>query len=114
MREFYITPEEYEIARKNGINEKNLNQRIRDYGWTKEKAMTAPIKKQMDRKYWAKIAEENGIHYNTFMSRIHTYGWNDKKAASKPLTNPTTRAKELARQGKKYSSQDGGIPFEAL
>ncbi len=42
--DFYITPEEYEVAEKNGIDKRTLEQRIREYGWDKERAITIPKK----------------------------------------------------------------------
>lgn len=85
--EFYITPEEYEKAQKNGINAFNLERRIRLLGWRKEKAMNTPVRKRCDRSKWVKIAKENGIKYNTFMSRVNVYGWDEERAASEPLQN---------------------------
>lgn len=37
--EYYITPEEYEMAAENGISRSTLNRRVRDLGWEKEIAI---------------------------------------------------------------------------
>lgn len=68
MYDFYISPNDYQIAEKNGIPTHLVNNRIRDYGWDKQRAITQPVQKT-DLKEWAKIAKQNGIAYNTFCPR---------------------------------------------
>lgn len=102
--DFYITPEEYEQAIQNGVDAFTLERRIRQLGWSKERAMTTPIRKQKPRGFyseWAKIAEENGIGYKTFMRRIH-YGWPVEKAATQPLASKED-LKRLALHAGKYA-----------
>jgi hypothetical protein len=41
--DYYITPEEYEEAERNGISRKHVNYRIRQFGWGKQKAITTPV-----------------------------------------------------------------------
>jgi len=50
--EFYIQPNEYEIAEHNGISKGTLEQRIRDLGWHKEKATSTPPREQKSLKEW--------------------------------------------------------------
>ena len=83
--DFYITPEEYDIAEKNGVDPQNLERRIRSLGWSKQKAMSTPLRKLTNRKKWVEIAEANGISYKTFMGRVNTYGWTPERAATEPL-----------------------------
>lgn len=83
--EFYITPDEYEIAEQYGIDRNRVDIRIREWGWPKEKAITTPVRKTTDRRDWAKIAEENGICYPTFMGRVNALGWSEERAATQPL-----------------------------
>lgn len=84
---FYVTPEEYAAAEEVGISPAMLDRRIREQGWSKEKAMTTPPRKLTDRKQWRSVAEKNGIAYQTFMSRINL-GWSMERAATKPLQTP--------------------------
>jgi hypothetical protein len=81
---FYITPEEYEQAEKNGVDAFNLERRVRLLGWNKEKAINTPKEPHTDRSYWSEVAKRNGIKYQTFMSRIRR-GWDEEKAATTPL-----------------------------
>lgn len=37
---YYITPEEYDLAEKNGICKATLESRIKQLGWSKKKAIT--------------------------------------------------------------------------
>ncbi|QCT03762.1 hypothetical protein E6C60_3051 [Paenibacillus algicola] len=82
---FYITPDEYNQAQKNGVDPENLNRRVRLLGWKKDKAINTPLRKITDHKYWADVAEKNGITYYTFTSRINVYGWSEERAATEPL-----------------------------
>lgn len=83
---FYITPEEYAAAAQLGIQSAMLDRRIREQGWSKERAMTTPPRKLTDRSRWRAVAEANGIGYNSFMNRIHM-GWSEEQAATRPLQN---------------------------
>ena len=85
MHNYYITPEEYEKAEKNGIHKKLLYMRVNFGGMSKRRAMTEPVQKRKDRKYWAKVAESNGIKYRTFIGRVNNLGWSEEKAATKPV-----------------------------
>lgn len=113
-RDFYITDEEYKIAANNGVNAKNLEQRIRSYGWSKEKAMTKPVKKQTDRSRWSKVAKENGIGYGTFMSRIHLYGWDVEKAATTPSLGRSRQSKINVERSREKFHKHRVIPNEIL
>ena len=85
--DYYITDEEYGIALKNGISYDHVNTRIRGLGWSKEKAITKPVKRYKSRKKkygeWVKLAESNGIAYATFVSRM-VNGMDVETAATKP------------------------------
>lgn len=82
--DFYITPEEYEIAAANGIHRNTLNNRIRYLGWDKKRALSEPPQKQVDRSEWRKVAEQNGIRRDTFYARVNDHGWDPEKAATTP------------------------------
>lgn len=69
--EYYVTPEEYEVAAKNGISRKLLDRRIRNLGWDKEDAMTKPsIHNATGWKNVKEIALKNGISHATYTARI--------------------------------------------
>lgn len=82
--DYYITPEEYEEAEQIGIDRRNLETRIRLLGWGKQKAMSVPIQKKMDRKALTAIAKENNISYSVLKTRLHK-GWDEITAVTKPL-----------------------------
>ena len=84
--EFYVTPTELEIALKNGISRKRLDDRIQNLAWDKERAITTPPKqyKSTDKK-WRELARKNGIPYRCFQKRVIVYGWNQERAATEPL-----------------------------
>ncbi|PGU05092.1 hypothetical protein COD21_25390 [Bacillus cereus] len=71
------------VAEENGIIPSTFYGRVNS-GWDPQDAATIPVRKQNDRKDWAKIAEENGVSASTFRSRVATYGWDPEKAATTP------------------------------
>jgi len=79
----YITPEEYEAAAARGISRKTLNLRVREYGWPKERALTAPVQQRTDWSEWYAIAEVNDITPLTFRTRVYR-GWSPERAATVP------------------------------
>lgn len=84
----YITPEEYEIAKRNGVNSKNLYNRIKLLGMSKEEAINRPARKKMkngELEKWSKLAEKNGISYGTFCKRVYTSKWSLEEAATTPI-----------------------------
>lgn len=86
---YYITPEQYEEARKNGITKKLLDIRVRSLGWDMERATTEPVQGYGHLKKWATVAEQNGICYSTFCSRIHKQRLSLKEAATRPVMTRT-------------------------
>ncbi|ARW39034.1 hypothetical protein BUN12_2332 [Bacillus amyloliquefaciens] len=86
--DWYITPEEYERAAKNGISRSLLGKRIRGAGWDKERALATPPKKRRprtDRSKWVEVAEKNGISKATFYWRVTSGGWDEERAATTPI-----------------------------
>ncbi|MFI8714465.1 hypothetical protein [Brevibacillus brevis] len=93
---FYITPDEYALAAANGIHAEAVNIRVRLWAWKVEHAITIPIRKQKDRRQWAKVAKENGVCYQTFMNRVLSLGWDEEKAATTPILDRYEVIKEIA------------------
>lgn len=79
---YYITDEDYAIAKKNGIKPATVWDRVRRHGWSKQDAITKPVRKNGKLKKWIKIAESNGISYTTFANRIYILGWSLEKAST--------------------------------
>ncbi|WP_064774770.1 hypothetical protein [Bacillus cereus] len=68
-----ITGEQYLIANRNGISKKNVYQRVNEYGWSIEKAITKPLNNTKNKKtdrHLMLLAELNGINYATYRQRI--------------------------------------------
>ena len=83
-RYFYITPEDFEKAKENGIHKETVITRVRKLGWDVDKAITKPPRKiRKFTKEEIKIMEENGIDRNTVSCRIK-YGWTLEEAISRP------------------------------
>src|SRR5690625_1928507 len=93
MYNFYITPEEYEFAEKNGIPKRNVENRVRNLGWRKKRAITEPVKKYRVLAPYLNIAEKNGIKRTTAIRRMER-GWDIERA----ITEPTYTVEEKLRK----------------
>lgn len=82
--DYYITPKEYEIASKNNISRVRVNQRIRNWGWSKERAITESPRRMNDYSEWWDILDRNGISRKTFRFRLKR-GWDINKAVTMPV-----------------------------
>lgn len=84
----YLTPEDYAIAKENGISKRNLDQRFYMYGWSKERAITKkPVRKGGRAKFppeIKKLAMKNDINDDTFYYRIKA-GYTPEEAATIPV-----------------------------
>ncbi|MEC2958722.1 hypothetical protein P9Z77_02700 [Bacillus cereus] len=90
--DYYITPEEYEIAEKNGVCASTLRSRIYDLCWSKERAInTPPIKNHLWREV-KDVALSNGIAMKTFEKRIKL-GWDFERA----ITQRPMNSKEIEK-----------------
>lgn len=73
MTKVYVTDEHYLLANRNGISKKNVDQRVYEYGWEIEKAISHPLHKTSKGKQnraMVLLAEKNGISYQTYIKRI--------------------------------------------
>lgn len=85
--DYYITPEEYEIASKNNISRKRVNQRIRMWGWSKTRAITESPRCMNDYSEFWDILAKNGISKKTFYFRLKS-GYDINTASTrKVMTN---------------------------
>ena len=99
--DYYITPEEYETAERNGISRVLLDKRVRDLLWDKETAINKPPRKQdYSLSKYADVAEQNGIHRNTFFTRVKS-GMPPEKAMMKPLQDKKKWSEQMKQRRKK-------------
>ena len=103
-RDYYITPEEYETAEKNGVSKDLLEQRLRRLNWSRRRAVNETPKKHGDHKYWYGIAKGNGINYNTFTSRI-SRGWEPERAATEAACSRKESGTRSGRVRKRFSKE---------
>lgn len=83
----YISPDEYYLAKENGIKATTLERRLRTLGWDKQRAITTPPQKQTDLSKWREIAKKNGINKGALRKRIMVYGWDTERAVTEPIHN---------------------------
>ena len=119
MYNFYITPEEYEIAEKNGIGRHTLDNRIWNLAWDKKRAITERPKRRRKFKH-LELARKNGIPDETFRMRVRR-GMDELEAAQKPLQNKIDWSLEMRNRRKfKYpnwvyeKARENGISHSSL
>lgn len=104
--DYYVTPEEYEIAKSNGIPYRTVNARIRSLGWSKQRAIAEPVlirDRGLDENYVHK-AELNGISRDVFAYRIK-HGYSNEEASTIPPRNNKKFMSELGKKCRKYSKE---------
>ena len=97
---YYLTPEHFELAEKNGISKRLLSDRVYQRGWIIDRAISQPKQNKNnseDFKRWAKIAESNGISRILFSQRLIVSKWPYEKAATHKKMNKD----EIAAEAKK-------------
>ncbi|ARF67236.1 hypothetical protein B7C51_04505 [Paenibacillus larvae subsp. pulvifaciens] len=107
---FYITPEEYKEASKNGVSARLLERRIRYEGWSKDRALTTPPRKHKDRSKWVEIAKQNGISQQLFLNRVNLSSWSEERAATEPMRT----IEQLKRQMREQNSARRKYPVELI
>lgn len=98
-----LTTEDYQIAKSNGISANNASNRFYDLFWSKERAITEPVKKRVwkdERAPYRKRAVENGISKNTFNQRVHL-GWDYERACTEPVQSVEDKMKVLIEKNRK-------------
>lgn len=82
---FYITPEEYAIAEKNGIHAARVYARVNSDNWSIERAITEPVRppKAQSEMYqnWLKYGKDK-VGYPTYRKRVRkgdSYEWAGRK-----------------------------------
>lgn len=91
----YLTPEDIKTAEANGINYNNVYSRFYSYGWSKEDAITKPVKKRNECPWYQykELAEQHSVSYFRWYDRVYKYGMDPKEAATKKVVRGGLRRK---------------------
>lgn len=84
----YVTPAQYEIAEKNGLDRKLVYGRVYSSGWEVEEAITLPRGARRAETSWSKwkdLASEHGVCKRTFFSRVNKSKMTPHQAATEPV-----------------------------
>jgi len=107
-RYFYLTPQDYELAEKNGIGYHTLNSRVQKHGWDIQRAITQPVQKRnKEGKRWNEWKDKAVVGKSTYLSRVNK-GWTFEEAALKPAMSFS----EASKMKRKYSEEDYRIARE--
>ena len=111
MHSYYITPEQYDTAERNGIKKATLENRVFSLCWPAEKACTKPTKKQTAtlEPMWKEKAEELGISVQCLRLRIRQ-GWTEERALSTPKVVGSIRKKHMLEDVERAKAN--GISYE--
>lgn len=115
--DFYVTPEEYEQAEANGIDNVTLDRRVRLLGWSKKRAVSEEMRKFTRYGEWVQIAKKNGINKQTFYTRVRK-GWELEEAATKKpnkhlLKGVHPKRRVISKEALQLAEKNG-IPYATL
>lgn len=104
----YLTPEDFEIAEKNGISRDRVIDRFYSDGWSKRRAITQPVRKiSAERAKYREIAEQHGITNENFSNRVRR-GWTLDEASSIPIGQGRELPGSIASKLSKKQIQEAG------
>lgn len=93
-RYYYISLEDAAIAESNGISSCALYQRVHQYGWDIDRAITQRTRVEVPfHSDWIEVAKENGIKLSLFRQRVRRHGWSEEVAATTPIIPKTESAR---------------------
>ncbi|PIC72398.1 hypothetical protein [Sporosarcina sp. P17b] len=105
-RYYYLTPEDREVAKSNGISEETLKYRVGRAGWDIDRAITQPTRKIIrTRIEHLKLARANGVSADAFAKRLKL-GWALEEAANTPVLSQKERTKRASLVNQKYDPKD--------
>lgn len=109
-RYHYITPDDFMVAEKNGINSAALQQRVRDYGWDIDRAIIVPLKVETPFQpiweKWEKIATKHGVSRVLFYHRVKK-GWPEAKSATFPIKRGKPLSDEWTEEEREIARRNG-------
>ncbi|QEG04273.1 hypothetical protein [Bacillus phage BC-T25] len=121
--EGYLTPEDFDIAEKNGIHRVLAHNRFYHNGFSKERAITQRVKNHgTEWVKWKDVAESNGICWATFNTRIECDYEPERAATEKPMTKLEVAAhmRKLKEKNRRISDEliqrakKNGISYNTL
>jgi hypothetical protein len=90
----FLSEEHIATAKANGINYKNLFNRVYELDWEIDRAITEPVKKHSGLwQEYKEIAKSHGISGTLFHARVKR-GLDPKEAATLPLMSRTDSARK--------------------
>lgn len=105
-RHYYLTPEDREIAKSNGISEESLKYRVGRAGWDIDRAITQPTRKiNPTALKHRKQAKANGVSADAFAKRLKQ-GWTSEEAANTPILSQKERTRRASQVNQKYDPAD--------
>jgi hypothetical protein len=111
----YLTPEDYEIAERNGIPRGYATSRFYTKNWSRERAITEPVKKHNGPwKAWKETCKQTGISRSSFNRRVQK-GMTPEEAATTPPTPPNKKAKRTLLTDEQVEiAKQNGIGYSTL
>ena len=106
----FLTYEDIELAKRNGIGYQTASERVNKLKWSVEKAITTPVKRKEDH-LWPKyrdLAAKHQITSNCFYIRMQK-GMSPEQAATTPKVPHTNRRKpgKISKKSYEIAAQNG-------
>ncbi|AEW47098.1 hypothetical protein BCP78_0091 [Bacillus phage BCP78] len=106
ITEGYLTPEDFDIAEKNGIHRELAHNRFYHQGFSKEKAITKPVRNtDTGWSEWKEVALSNGICWDTFNTRLN-FGYTPERAATEKVRTRSEQSARARKAKKRYISDE--------
>lgn len=102
----YITPEQFDIAKNNGISEELLKYRVFDALWDVKRAITKPPRKHNRLpKHILENLKKHNINRSTFNHRIYTLNWNMERASTEQAMTPQESGKASTLNRRRFTDE---------
>jgi len=100
-QDYYLSPEDYKKAEKNGISKQLLDDRFYQKNWNKKRAVSQPRRDPNKHRKYIQRAKNNGINLNTYRLRV-ARGWSMQDASTEPPTSKKERINRVVKASRKY------------
>ena len=109
-RYFHITPDDFEVAKRNGLTEKIVKERVYRLGWDIDSSINKPKRRMKEKTVFTSedkyIIVKNGLTTRNVTERMYQ-GWTKEKAINTPKLDKTKNLKP--RNKYKYTNQETEI-----
>ncbi|PIC72410.1 hypothetical protein [Sporosarcina sp. P17b] len=102
---YFLLEDDFLTAEANGISRRLATQRVQEYGWTVDRAITETPNRPNEAfqnlwEEWESIAKQNHVTRDNFYNRTRIRGLSPEEAATKPVRRSKWTEEQLAEMAK--------------